>query len=224
MHVRELDAVPRSRWLSGAGGVAVAYVFVHLLPELAAGRPHLARALADDIGFPHHLPYLLALLGLSVFYGLERLAVQSRHDHRAHGGRDRSESQVFWVHVGSFALYNVLIGYLLARSESPSGRGLVLFTLAMALHFVVNDVGLRDHHKELYVRTGRWLLAAAVLAGWAVGQALTVREVVLHALTAFLAGGIVLNVLKEELPEDRESRFGSFALGAAAYTALLLAL
>ncbi|HET7409500.1 MAG TPA: hypothetical protein VFJ13_04815, partial [Paracoccaceae bacterium] len=30
-----LDRTPRSVWLSLAGGVAVAYVFVHLLPELA---------------------------------------------------------------------------------------------------------------------------------------------------------------------------------------------
>ena len=27
--------IPRSRWLSAAGGVSVAYVFAHLLPELA---------------------------------------------------------------------------------------------------------------------------------------------------------------------------------------------
>lgn len=31
-----------------------------------------------------------------------------------------------------------------------------------------------------------------------------------------------MNVLKEELPEERQSRFWAFALGAAAYAALLL--
>ena len=43
-------------------------------------------------------------------------------------------------------------------------------------------------------------------------------------LTAFLAGGVVMNVLKEELPEERESRAWAFALGTALYTMLLLAL
>lgn len=33
--LRFLEGIPRSRWLSFAGGVAVAYVFMHLLPELA---------------------------------------------------------------------------------------------------------------------------------------------------------------------------------------------
>ena len=35
--LRFLWGTPRSIWLSLAGGVSVAYVFVHLLPELAAG-------------------------------------------------------------------------------------------------------------------------------------------------------------------------------------------
>ena len=43
-------------------------------------------------------------------------------------------------------------------------------------------------------------------------------------LFAFLAGGIVLNVLKEELPRERKSRFWAFALGTVAYAALLLTL
>ena len=33
---------------------------------------------------------------------------------------------------------------------------------------------------------------------------------------------MVLNVLKEELPENRESRFWAFALGATLYSPLLL--
>jgi hypothetical protein len=36
--LRFLDVIQRSRWLSIAGGVSVAYIFVHLLPELSAGQ------------------------------------------------------------------------------------------------------------------------------------------------------------------------------------------
>ena len=41
-------------------------------------------------------------------------------------------------------------------------------------------------------------------------------------LFGFLAGGVVMNVLKEGLPDERESSFRAFALGAAAYAAVLL--
>ena len=37
-----------------------------------------------------------------------------------------------------------------------------------------------------------------------------------------LAGGVMLNVLKEELPEECQSRFWAFAFGAGAYTVILL--
>jgi hypothetical protein len=43
-------------------------------------------------------------------------------------------------------------------------------------------------------------------------------------LVAFLAGGVILNVLKEEVPTERRSRFWAFALGMAGYAALLLTL
>ena len=87
----------------------------------------------------------------------------------------------------------------------------------MALHFVVNDHGLREQHKNSYLRTGRWVLAGAIFLGWVVGLLSEIPEVGIAVLTAFLAGGVVLNVLKEELPEERESRFWASALGGAFY-------
>jgi zinc transporter ZupT len=55
-----------------------------------------------------------------------------------------------------------------------------------------------------------------------VGLVSEISEAALAVLFAFLAGGVVMNVLKEELPEERESRFWAFVLGAALYSAVLL--
>ena len=92
----------------------------------------------------------------------------------------------------------------------------------MGLHFIVNDEGLREQHGWTYHRYGRWLLAAAPVVGYLVGLSTQVSPLLLSSLFAFLAGGVILNVLKEELPEDRQSRFWAFAAGAALYSALLL--
>lgn len=59
----------------------------------------------------------------------------------------------------------------------------------------------------------------AILAGWAVGTATSIHEMATAAVISFLAGGILLNTFKEELPRERESRFW-----ASAYAALLLAI
>lgn len=183
--LRFLDATPRSIWLSMSGGAAVAYVFLHLLPELAAGQANLEAA---DWVFlkPSTEVYLVALTGLAIFYGLERAAVVSRSEDEASPG-------VFWLNIASFSVYNFLIGYLLLHREEPGTASLLLFGLAMGLHFLVNDYGLRHHHKRLY-RIGRWILAAAVLLGWGIGLRGEINELHVALLFAFLGGGIVLNV------------------------------
>lgn len=219
--LRFLSITPRSIWLSAAGGVSVAYVFVHLLPELAEHQETLREGTGGVLTSLESHAYLIALLGLGLFYGVERFA-RSAAGHQSDVGREGAPMSVFWTHLGAFALYNVLIGYLLVHREDTDLRGLIIYAIAMGLHFLVNDQGLRAHHGETYHRYGRWLLASAPVAGYLVGVATAVSPLLLSSLFAFLAGGIILNALKEELPEDRQSRFLAFAMGAALYTALLL--
>lgn len=244
----------RSFWLSLGGGTAVAYVFLHLLPELQQHQDEVEEAADAVLGWLDRHVYLLALLGLSVFYGLERLALRDRRGRGQDGGKpdraeqtDRSDQPdaseasggdapvaqcedrqtgagTFWLSMSGFTVYNALIGYLLIEQPRQGLGQLALFTLAMALHFLVNDYALREHHQARYHRTGRWVLSAAVLLGSGLGLVAAVPPLVVSLLVAVLAGGVVLNVLKEELPEARESSFQAFLLGAAGYAALLLML
>lgn len=219
-----LDVRPRSTWLSGAGGVSVAYVFVHVLPDLARHQRSFG-PIGGAPGLPaleRHV-YLIALLGLVIFFGLERLARTSRRANTASGDPPHPSPAAFWLHLGAFALYNVLIGYLVVHRQEQNPRGLAIFAFALALHFVVNDQGLRELHGALYRERGRWLLATAPVVGWTIGMVTVVGPLAIGALFALLAGAVVLNVLKEELPEDRESRFTAFAAGAFGYAMLLLA-
>lgn len=228
-----LEGTPRSIWLSAAGGVSVSYVFVHFMPELAASRAAVARV-AGGLGLADRHIFLVALAGLLAIYGLHRLAQTSRSRSEGEpvaggrGSQGKAEAatspRVFWIHMASFAIYNLLVGYLLLHREVMTLRGLAFFAFAMALHFVVTDYGLNEDHKEPYRRIGRWILAGAILAGWTLGLATEVPEAAVAILTAFLGGGVVLNVLKEEVPNERQSRFWAFAGGAAAYSALLVAL
>ena len=225
--LRFLDVSPRSRWLSFAGGISVAYVFVHVFPELQEaqleiGGGHGAEAETSEGWLDHHV-YLVAMIGLVAFYGLE-LVVQREGPERGSAERDANERAVFRLHVGMFAVYNALIGYLLVHRVEQDVHGLLLFAFAYALHFVVNDHGLSSHHRERYRRVGRWVLSGAVLIGWLVGVTLEVSETVVHVLFALLAGATILNVLKEELPEERQSRFLPFVAGAIGYAGLMLTL
>lgn len=222
--LRFLAGVPRSRWLSFAGGVAAGYVFLHVLPELAAHGERLAAELQLAPALAEFLIYLVALGGLAAFYGLEAHASTSRRGRsgpRADEGT--AHAAMFRVHIATFGLYSFLIGYLLLHRAELGLVPLLLYFAAMALHFLAADFGLRLDYTARYDRTGRWWLAAATIAGWIIGAFFALPAAAVGLFFAFLAGGIVLNVLKEELPEERQSRLAPFLAGTAVYAALSLA-
>lgn len=217
--VLHLSEIPRSVWLSLAGGASVAYVFVHVLPEIAAAQRTIRGA--GVLPTLSHHAWLVALAGLATFYGLERFARRAAaRDARSTG----TAVATYHVHLGSFALYNLLIAYLLRHRIDSDFDALLTYGLAMGLHLIVIDRGLEAHHAARYRRSGRWVLSAALLSGFALSLGPSLDRAALVAGFAFLGGGVMLNVLKEELPAERESRFWAFGVGAIAYAALLLAI
>lgn len=225
--LRFLRGSPRSLWLSAAGGISVAYVFMHLLHEIGTSQ----NAIDSEVGVPlaayleGHV-YLVALLGLVLFYGLEEAAAisQEEDDQEEGGGSISGRTTVFWLHIAMFSVYNGFIGYVLVDRQQQGLQALLLYSVAIALHFAVNAYSLREQHGATHASVGRWVLAGALLSGWTIGFLAGISEAVLAVLLAFLAGGITLNTLTGELPGQRKSTFWAFALGALSYAALLLVL
>ncbi len=211
----------RRRWTSAACGVSTAYVFVDILPELAARHDCMVVASGPGLSFAPQRLYLAALLGFVVLYGLEYIVLGVRGE--AGGGPERSAGDpACWLDLGGFGLYNWLIGYLLADRAAVSGLSLALYTAAMACHVVVVDETMVRKHGPPYQRWGWCLLSASVLAGWGMSVALRVPEPWMSRLFAFVAGGVVMTSANAELPRGKEGRFAWFLLGAAGYSALLL--
>lgn len=220
----QFSNIPRSKWLSAAGGISVSYVFVHLLPELQEWQKTFEEGNQESLSFLNHHLYLVALLGLAIFYGLERAAKLSRESDRQVASEQKLQSngKIFDLHIVSFCLYNALIGYLLVNRDDSSIQELILFIAAMFTHFLVNDHGLLDHYREKYLHRGRYFVAFSILGGWVVGYFAQVSETVVAILFALVAGSVILNVLKEELPEERKSNFWAFLIGLLFYSALLV--
>jgi Na+/melibiose symporter-like transporter len=163
----------------------------------------------------------MSLAGLALFYGIERALVVSR------GGRDRTNkrpgSGIFWLHIAASGLLIFIVAYLLNHREDETAGGLILFFVALLLHFVTADFASRADHPEIYDHAGRWALVGATLAGWITGLLVELPEIAIGCLFAFVGGAMVLVILKEELPEERESKFWPFLLGATLYAGLVLA-
>lgn len=216
--IRTLPFVPERAMASFAGGLAIAYVFLHLLPEIAAGNEAVGEALSDVVAPTPLLElaiFLVALVGFTVFYGLERAARRGR-------GAGGEPVGIYWLHLTSFGTYNVLITYGMALRVRTGLAFALLFALAMGLHFVLTDRGLEEHYPRRFARSGRVLLAGALLIGWGLSAvAAPTSTLVVAVLTALLVGSILLNVFKEELPSGRQSSFGWFLTGLGLYAGLL---
>ena len=214
--------IPRSKFLSLAAGVSVAYLFVHLLPELNKYQKVLSKELTNTVfGYIEHHIYLVAMAGLVLFYALEKKAKIVKN--QTEPAQSLAEvSGVFWVHIGLFFVYNTIIGYLLLNQHFEQVSSLIFYFLALAVHFIANDWSLRRHHEEVYDQYGRLLLSFASLFGWILALFVEIGEFGVSVLFAFVSGGMILNIMKEELPEEQKSSISSFVIGSIVFTVLLL--
>ncbi|KAF3363348.1 Uncharacterized protein PHSC3_000102 [Chlamydiales bacterium STE3] len=207
--VKYLGWIWHGRFLSFSGGVSFTYVFVSLLPELAKGQ-----AAIDQAGiFPYfekHV-YLIALLGFLFFYSTQ--SVSTKDDYKELG---------FFTSMASYTVFNLLIGSAIADRANLDVQPLLLFTLAMGLHYFVNDHNLRETHKNMYEDFGRWLLTLALILGAVFGFWMPIQDTVVAILMAFAAGGVLFNVMRYELPNNDNVSY--FCLGSLLYATMLMSI
>jgi hypothetical protein len=213
---RRLRDVTEGVIASVGGGVAAAYVFLHLLPELARGNEEVAALLGDPVeatAAAELLLFVVALAGFLLLYGLDHVAESQS-----------SAGGVFAVHLGAFAAYNAVITYALPTRFAGNVAHAVLFVVAMALHLLLSDRALSQHYADRFARIGRPVLVGALASGYLLAWVFApTRTAVVSALLALLGGFILYNVFRDELPGEKRVRFPAFAGSAAVYSALLLA-
>ena len=206
-------------FVSFAGGVAVAYVFLHMLPDLVEYNEPIGKFLLSNrwlTPFTELLIYVVALFGFLVYYGFDLLAERSRDE-----GHD--DALVYALHLGMFCLYNFLMTYTMSLRALASMPATCVFTFAMALHFVLTDRKFCRFYAVRFQHFGRFLLMSALLVGWLCSVIFDPVNVLVSAfMLAFLAGSILLNVFREELPAARLTSYRWFSFGILLITLTLL--
>ncbi len=206
--------------LSFSAGVAVAYVFIHLLPELQKASEIFTREVAQkSVFFSVYNVYLSAMIGFMLFYGLEHMVRWT-----CLYGEKRADKIIVVFHVASFAIYSWLVSYLLVCGLEETVIPIVLYAVAMGLHFLSIEHELYLQHSKAYTNFGRYVVAAAVLLGWLMGYFLKLPKSVIITLLGLLTGGVMINSMLMELPKEKSGKFLPFLFGGGLYSLLLLIL
>lgn len=204
---------------SFAGGVAVAYVFIHMLPDLVEYNKPIGHFLLNNqwlTPFTELLIYIFALVGFLIYYGFDLLA----ENYRLQGNND---AFVYELHLIMFCFYNFLITYTMSLRALSSITATVIFTFAMALHFVLTDRKFSRFYPIRFNQMGRFLLIGALFIGWICSVIFDPVNVLVAAfMVSFLAGSILLNVFREELPSAKSASYWWFSFGTLIIAAVLL--
>lgn len=220
--IKFLDERPTNRLMSLVSGGSIAYVLLHLVPELTHYKEVAEKAtLPGWLEEVDYITYMAALLGIAVFYGINQLSEKSERENKQEKNLTRPDKSIFALEIGAFALYNGLIGYLLPELSGDNIAAYVIYFIVFSFHFIANNRILHLTHEDLYTKAGRWILALSVLAGWILYQTTHASELTLAFLSSFLTGGIILNILNDELPEEKKSSYSAFLIGLVFIAVLL---
>jgi hypothetical protein len=194
---------------SFGGGIAVAYVFLQLFPEIE----HVHHHLGDRI-------HLITLASFLIFFAIE-LRILSQSPAEQEGTRANSEARIFWLHIAVSWLYTAMVIFALPSDATENTGSVVVGSLAIGLHLIYKDYVLRTHHARDFEEAGRYLLALAPLFGWFIRSITTPSDAVFDLFVAVLAGFLMQNVFRDELPHQENARLSWLFSGAALYTLLV---
>ncbi|XKE95595.1 hypothetical protein LG326_04455 [Metaplanococcus flavidus] len=221
-YIKFLSQKPKKRLMSLVSGGSIAYVFLHLVPELT----HY-QEVAEEASLPKwmenidYVTYIATLAGLSLFYAINQLSEKSQEHNKRQKNMTRPSKDIFILEISAFAMYNMLIGYLLVELSGDHALDYIIYFIVFSFHFIANNRILHLTHEDLYTKTGRYILAASVFIGWLIYQLTPTSDLAIAFFSAFLTGGVVLNILNDELPDEKNNSFPSFILGLIFITVLL---
>ena len=194
-------------------GMAVSYLFLHLLEELDLLESE------SDAWFSDY-QHMLLLTGFVLYYGSERLAI-SRSEH---GLREYSETIRFTTSMIARSIYSWLFVFSLPVNIQEDNLLIVPGLLAILLHLVHDDLELVEEYGERYRRYGRYILTAAVVSAW-IGDLCYFGDSIMASgiLTALLAGAVLYRTLSNPTIHQHRASFGWFAGGILLFVLLHLA-
>ncbi len=220
--LRRIDSFNDAVLNSIGGGLALGYVFLHAIPgfihNLPVLRTQATSYFMQDEKNLLFVIFMFVLAGFCVLYALEKLA----HDATKKG--QESNMILYLTHIGVMTYLSFSITAVMPAIGHESIYSLLLFTLIMAFHFILEDHALSHHFPTRFNHWGRYTIMLGVLGGWIFGTSINHGS---HTFTtvfmnAFLAGALIISTTKTEFSLlEGKSHFPTFLASLIAKTGIV---
>ncbi|WP_226661768.1 hypothetical protein [Microbulbifer aggregans] len=204
--------------LSVSAGIGITYVFLTLLPKLAEVQALLNVTDAYTPVLPIGLQaYLVALAGFVVFLVTANKGLAEEFK-VAKARVSFGEVLIF----GVFGLYYAQIGFLLGEWPSGNWFGYLVLVFAFGMHFVGINFHIWKRYPRRYPKFLRWVFCACLILGWIASLIAGQLSVWTKFATMFVAGGIIIMAIREEIPPEKDAHIVCFLVSVVAATAFIL--
>jgi hypothetical protein len=207
----ERSPIGEQKLLSLSGGVAIAYVFIYILPTLHKKQEEFGGSLALDTEL-----YFLGLLGLLVYFSVYSFAQTKAATHL-------TELTVYMVQASFFMVYSFIISYVVFSTDVKRVES-VFYGLAISLHFIGWSYHLGKKHPRLHKTRGRYMLAGATFLGSILGVFGPSSGLLIESMIAFSSGAMLFNVISKELPFEKHAHLPTFLISSLVYAGTMISL
>ena len=192
------------QWIPFTGGVAIGYVFLYLLPKLSDYTNSIRVDGVQGVWeILDYRVYIYGLAGFTFYYFVDQ--------YRSHKEKDHLKPEI--LHGGGFFIYSMLCGYILANWSRPGLIPVLLAGSILTLHMLAVNYQVRKWNSRVFDNYFRWMFALALIIGWSVGAFLAIPKELEIIITGILAGGIITNIMNEELPDQEPHKIRPFIAG-----------
>lgn len=209
---------------SFVAGFGIVYVIIYMLPQLAHGH-HLL-----DLQFPqsfilgnNSFIYLVTLFG-SIFFYLFDLILSLTEEYRDQNIEKQNMTYNYWMHIVFFALYNLLIGFVVGSDILDTSFQQFIYLIAYIIHFVAIRWGVYNLNPIKYNFLIRYIFIGSLFFGYLSAFIFNIPEYVLYVFESFMTGGMLLLVFNHEIPIKKDSDRLSLVMGVIVATVLFMIL
>jgi len=203
-HFMRTKGVFKQRLVSFAAGISVAYLFLHLFPQLYSS------IIGADQSY-QQLTFFLMMAGFISYHIIEKWIYQ-------HARRDEIVKEVEIEHSLTLFFYHFIIGFVFVSLLHDGLENGLLYFIPLSLHIIINAL---PHSHRFRGNGVRLFFTSAPLLGAVVGSFFILPTLVQTTLLGLIAGILLFIEAREIVPKRRGESIAFFMVGVALFTVVI---